>query len=141
MAGSFEYLFVFWCYRQLLDKRFLEDLATLINNRCILGMTIDFTINSKGILNVFWKNYSYHFRYNFLTERPITLVYYITLLSICVCGQTAMFFKKQYENRRYHIVVGIAPAEQSTQQQQVNNIIAVFLTCHFNLILGFNIGH
>ena len=92
---------------------------------------------------VFEKNNSYHFRYNFLTVRPITLVYYITLLSICVCGQTAMFFKKQYENRRYHIVVGIAPTEQSTQQQQVNNIIAVFLTntCHFNLILGFNIDH
>ena len=52
-----------------------------------------------------------------------------------------MFFKKQYEHRRYRIVVGIAPAEQSTQQQQVNNIIAVFLTCHFNLILGFNIVH
>ena len=34
-----------------------------------------------------------------------------------------MFFKKQYENRRYHIVVGIAPTEQSAQQQQVNNII------------------
>ena len=85
----------------------------------------------------FEKNNSYHFRYNFLTERPITLVYYITLLSICVCGQTAMFFKKQYENRRYHIVVGIAPTEQSTQQQQVNNIIAVFLTCHFNLISIF----
>ena len=48
----FEYLFVFWRYRQLLDKRFLEDLATLINNRCI-GRTIDFTITSKGILNVF----------------------------------------------------------------------------------------
>ena len=89
----------------------------------------------------FEKNNSYHFRYNFLTVRPITLVYYITLLSICVCGQTAMFFKKQYENRRYHIVVGIAPTEQSTQQQQVINIIAVFLTCHFNLILGFNIDH
>ena len=48
----FEYLFVFWRYRQLLDQRFLEDLATLINNRRI-GRTIDFTIISKGILNVF----------------------------------------------------------------------------------------
>ena len=29
----FEYLFVFWRYRQLLDKRFLEDLANLIKKK------------------------------------------------------------------------------------------------------------
>ena len=83
--------------------------------------------------------------------RLLVKIFYISLVTICVVGQTAIFFKKKYENRKdrvavgiaqVNIVLGIANQQQpaSSQNQDPNNVTMCINNQRWNQYLCSNTG-
>ena len=74
-------------------------------------------------------------------------IFYISLVTICVVGQTAIFFKKKYENRKDRVAVGIVQVNillgipnQQPQHQDPNNVTMCINNQRWNQYLCSNTG-
>ena len=74
-------------------------------------------------------------------------IFYVSLVTICVVGQTAIFFKKKYENRKDRVAVGIVKVNillgipnQQLQHQDPNNLTMCINNQRWNQYLCSNTG-
>ena len=79
--------------------------------------------------------------------RLLVKIFYISLVTICVVGQTAIFFKKKYENRKDRVAVGIVQVNillgipnQQPQHQDPNNVTMCINNQRWNQYLCSNTG-